>query len=49
LQQLPYNIEDGLGDFLSPEALHMIAVEYQQGLLTRLNEQVKGKQNHASL
>ncbi|KAF8528923.1 Manganese/iron superoxide dismutase [Hysterangium stoloniferum] len=42
LRQLPYNIENGLGDFLSPEGLKLIAVDYQQGLLSRLNEQVKG-------
>ena len=39
---LPYKIEDGLGDFLSPEALKVIAEDYQQGLLDRLNEQIKG-------
>ena len=39
---LPYEIEDGLGDFLSPDALRVVAVEYQQGLLDRLNEQIKG-------
>jgi hypothetical protein len=39
---LPYKIEDGVGDFLSPEALKVIGVDYQQGLLDRLNEQIKG-------
>jgi Fe-Mn family superoxide dismutase len=39
---LPYKIEDGLGDFLSPAALRVVAVDYQQGLLDRLNEQIKG-------
>lgn len=39
---LPYKIENGLGDFLSPEALKVIAEDYQQGLLDRLNEQIKG-------
>lgn len=43
---LPYNINDGLGDFLSPEALRIIAHDYQQGLLQRLNEEVAGKQFH---
>ncbi|KAF8592481.1 manganese and iron superoxide dismutase [Ramaria rubella] len=42
LRELPYAIEQGLGNFMSPEALRMIAIDYQQGLLTRLNEQVKG-------
>jgi hypothetical protein len=32
-----------MGDFLSPAALKVIAEDYQQGLLDRLNEQVKGK------
>jgi hypothetical protein len=40
---LPYKVEDGMGDFLSPAALKVIAEDYQQGLLDRLNEQVKGK------
>lgn len=38
----PYKIEDGLGDFLSPDALRGIAVDYQEGLLQRLNELVRG-------
>ncbi|KAI0296058.1 hypothetical protein B0F90DRAFT_1811359 [Multifurca ochricompacta] len=37
----PYKIEDGMGDFLSPSALKVIAEDYQQGLLDRLNEQIK--------
>ncbi|KAH9032139.1 hypothetical protein EDB85DRAFT_2089321 [Lactarius pseudohatsudake] len=39
---LPYKIEDGMGDFLPPAALKVIAEDYQQGLLDRLNEQIKG-------
>src|SRR6266404_1545419 len=39
---LPYKIEHGMGDFLSPAALKVIAEDYQQGLLDRLNEQIKG-------
>ena len=31
-----------MGDFLSPAALKVVAVDYQQGLLDRLNEQIKG-------
>lgn len=31
-----------MGDFLPPHALKMIAEEYQQGLLDRLNDEVKG-------
>lgn len=41
---LPYPIEEGLGDFLPPKALHTIAVDWQEGLLSRLNDQVRGKQ-----
>ena len=41
-KELPYPVENGLGDFLSPEALNMVAVEYQNGLLDRLNDQVRG-------
>lgn len=39
---LPYKVEDGMGNFLSPAALKVIAEDYQQGLLDRLNEQIKG-------
>ncbi|KAF8520084.1 Manganese/iron superoxide dismutase [Gautieria morchelliformis] len=42
LRQLPYDVDQGLGNFLSPAALRMICIDYQQGLLARLNEQVKG-------
>lgn len=38
---LPYPIADGLGKFLPPAALETL-VEYQDGLLTRLNEEVRG-------
>ncbi|KAN0139928.1 hypothetical protein V8E53_002233, partial [Lactarius tabidus] len=39
---LPYKIVNGMGDFLPPAALKVIAEDYQQGLLDRLNEQIKG-------
>ena len=39
---LPYPIENGIGDFLPPAALKTLAVDYQQGLLDRLSELVKG-------
>jgi hypothetical protein len=42
LPKLPYPVENGLGNFLSPKALRTIAIEYQGGLLTRLNELVQG-------
>lgn len=41
--RLPYPIEEGLGDFLSPEALQVVAGDYQSGLLTRLEDEIKGK------
>jgi superoxide dismutase, Fe-Mn family len=31
-----------MGDFLSPAALKVVAVNYQQGLLGHLNERIKG-------
>ncbi|SCV72236.1 BQ2448_4930 [Microbotryum intermedium] len=39
---LPYQLEQGLEPFLSPTALRTIAVDWQQGVLTRLNELVRG-------
>ena len=39
---LPYKLEDGMGDFLPPAALKVIAEDYQQRLLDRLNDQIKG-------
>ncbi|KAI0370305.1 manganese and iron superoxide dismutase [Pilatotrama ljubarskyi] len=41
-RQLSYPIEEGLGTFLPPHTLKMIAEDYQQGLLDRLNDQVRG-------
>jgi Fe-Mn family superoxide dismutase len=38
-QQLLYPVEEGLGNFLPPDALK-VQVEWQDGLLERLNEQV---------
>ena len=40
---LPYAVEDGLAPLFSPEALQTLAVDYQQGLLDRLNEETRGK------
>ncbi|KAF8845612.1 manganese and iron superoxide dismutase [Paxillus ammoniavirescens] len=40
-KELPYKIEEGLGNFMSPQTLNMVAVEYQQGLLDRLSEQCR--------
>ena len=39
---LPYSIEHGLGNFLPPAALQTL-VDYQDGLLSRLNEEVRGE------
>ncbi|KAI0643686.1 Manganese/iron superoxide dismutase [Trametes meyenii] len=41
-KQLSYPIEEGLGAFLPPHSLKMIAEDYQQGLLDRLNDQIRG-------
>ncbi|KAH9853897.1 Manganese/iron superoxide dismutase [Lenzites betulinus] len=41
-RELSYPIEEGLGTFLPPRTLKMIAEDYQQGLLDRLNDQVRG-------
>ncbi|KAJ7067949.1 manganese superoxide dismutase [Mycena amicta] len=38
---LPYDIKDGLGNFLPPPALETVAVEYQLGLLARLTDEVR--------
>ncbi|KAG6328171.1 hypothetical protein ID866_10917 [Astraeus odoratus] len=45
-KELPYKIEDGLGDFMSPRTLQMVAVEYQQGLLDRLNEYLRDAEDN---
>lgn len=42
LRTLSYDVDEGMGDFLSPSALKGIAEEYQSGLLERLNEETKG-------
>lgn len=42
-RELPYPVEGGLGDFLPPAALKTVAVDWQEGLLQRLNEEVKGE------
>ena len=41
--ELPYSIDAGLNPFLSPAALKTIAVDWQQGVLDRLNELVRGR------
>ena len=41
VRELPYPVEEGVGDFLPPAALKTV-LEWQQGLLDRLNDQVKG-------
>jgi Fe-Mn family superoxide dismutase len=42
LELLPYPIENGLGDFLPPAALKVVAIDYQAGLLQQLNEELRG-------
>ncbi|KAH9942997.1 Manganese/iron superoxide dismutase [Epithele typhae] len=41
-KQLAYPVEEGMGTFLPPPALKMISEDYQQGLLDRLNDLVRG-------
>ncbi|KAH7344877.1 Manganese/iron superoxide dismutase [Rhizoctonia solani] len=40
-RDLEYPIEGGLGEFLTPEGLRTIAIDWQEGLLDRLNEEIK--------
>ena len=44
---LSYDIDSGLGQFLSPAALRLVAVDYQDGLLSRLNGLVRGAYSKA--
>ncbi|GAA6006945.1 hypothetical protein JCM10207_009148 [Rhodosporidiobolus poonsookiae] len=39
---LPYSLDQGLPGFLSPSALRTVAVDWQQGVLARLNDLVRG-------
>ncbi|KAK0206193.1 manganese superoxide dismutase [Desarmillaria ectypa] len=41
---LRYPIEAGLGEFLPPAALKVVAVDYQDGLLKQLNEETRGSE-----
>ena len=43
---LEYPLENGLGNFLTPEGLKTIAVDWQEGLLDRLNEEVRGMMSY---
>lgn len=40
---LPYDAEHGLPGFLSPNALRTVAVDWQEGVLARLDELVRGQ------
>lgn len=42
LRPLPYDVERGLGSFLPPDALKVLAIDYQGGLCERLNNLVRG-------
>ena len=39
---LSYPVEQGLGSFLPAHTLKMLAEDYQQGLLDRLNDHIRG-------
>lgn len=40
---LDYPLEAGVGKFLSPTALKEVAVDWQEGLLNKLNSLTRGK------
>jgi hypothetical protein len=40
-KELGYPIANGVGDFLTPEGLKVLAQDYQNGLLDRLNDEVR--------
>ncbi|KZO93236.1 manganese and iron superoxide dismutase, partial [Calocera viscosa TUFC12733] len=42
LRPLRYPTDEPLGNFMSAAQLRIVAVEYQQGLLDRLNDEIKG-------
>lgn len=42
-KELSYPMEDGLGEFMPSQTLRMLAVDYQEGLLSRLNDEVRGE------
>ncbi|KAL0949824.1 hypothetical protein HGRIS_009860 [Hohenbuehelia grisea] len=44
-RELPYPIAEGLGSFLPPQALQVVGIDYQNGLLERLNEEIRGTPN----
>jgi len=44
-KQLPYPVEGGLGKFLPPDALKTL-VEYQDGLLERLDQELQSMYPH---
>ncbi|KAF8650365.1 hypothetical protein AX16_005261 [Volvariella volvacea WC 439] len=44
---LLYPVEEGLGEFLPPQALKAVGIEYQQGLLDRLNDEVRGTEEES--
>lgn len=46
---LPYDAEHGLPGFLSPNALRTVAVDWQQGVLARLDELVRGQSSGPGL
>lgn len=43
IASLPFNLENGLTPFLSSTTLKTLAVDWQSGLLDRLNQQVQGE------
>ncbi|TRM68499.1 Manganese/iron superoxide dismutase [Schizophyllum amplum] len=41
VRPLPYALEEGLGRFMPPQALKTVAVEYMEGLVDRLNNEIR--------
>jgi Fe-Mn family superoxide dismutase len=41
-RNLHFDLDQGLGDFLTPEGCKLVAVEFQNGLLDRINELIPG-------
>lgn len=44
-----FNVEAGLGGFMSPKTLQTVSQDWQEGLLNRLNDVVRGMHSLLSL
>jgi Fe-Mn family superoxide dismutase len=41
-RNLPFDVQQGLGEFLTPEGCKLVALDFQKGLLDRINELIPG-------